>query len=162
FSADQTMVLEFGHQYVRFHTNGGTLVETGLAVTGVTQANPGVLTYTGTDPANGDWVYLSCIGGMTQLNGRWVKAAGVHAGAPTGLVATPTTAVATNMSSHEYAVTAVSSDGVTESTRSAAAAATNNLTLAGNFNTLTWSASAGAARYNVYKVRGGVFAYIGQ
>lgn len=27
FSAEETMVLEFGHQYIRFHTNGGTLLE---------------------------------------------------------------------------------------------------------------------------------------
>lgn len=83
FSAEQTMELEFGHQYVRFHTQGTTLVETGLAITAITQATPGVLTYTGADPANGDWMYLSGIGGMTELNGRYVKVAGVNAGANT-------------------------------------------------------------------------------
>jgi hypothetical protein len=40
--------------------------------------------------------------------------------------------------------------------------ASNNLTLAGNYNTVSWSALAGATRYNVYKQRGGSFGYIGQ
>jgi len=83
YSTEQAYILEFGHLYVRFHALGGTLLETPLAVTAVTQANPGVLTYTGTDPANGDWMFLSGIGGMTQLNGRYVKVANVNAGANT-------------------------------------------------------------------------------
>jgi len=83
FSSEQTMVLEFGHNYIRFHTEGATLLETGLAITGITKANPGVLTYTGSDPSNGDGMYLSGIGGMTELNGRYVKVAAVNAGANT-------------------------------------------------------------------------------
>lgn len=83
WSVDQTMHLEFGDGYVRFHTLGATLLETGLAITGISQANPGVLTYTGADPANGDWMYLSGISGMTELNGRFVKVANVNAGANT-------------------------------------------------------------------------------
>lgn len=83
YSTEQTFAIEFGHQYIRWHTNGGTLLETGLTITGITQANPGVLTYTGTDPANGDWMYLSGIGGMTALNGRYVKVANVNGGANT-------------------------------------------------------------------------------
>lgn len=83
FNTEQTFVLEFGDQYVRFHTVGGTLLETGLTITGISQADPGVLTYTGTDPANGDWMYLSGIVGMTELNGRYVKVANVNAGANT-------------------------------------------------------------------------------
>lgn len=83
YNTTQTFVIEFGDQYVRWHTNGATLLETGLTVTGVSQADPGVLAYTGTDPANGDWMYLASIGGMTELNGRYVKVANVDAGANT-------------------------------------------------------------------------------
>jgi len=83
YSTEQTFAIEFGHQYIRWHTNGGTLLETGLAITGITQASPGVLSYTGTDPSNGDWMYLSGIGGMTALNGRYVKVANVNGGANT-------------------------------------------------------------------------------
>lgn len=83
YNTEQTFVIEFGDQYVRWHTQGGTLLETGLTITGISQANPGVLTYTGSDPSNGDWMYLSSIGGMTQLNGRYVKVANVNGGANT-------------------------------------------------------------------------------
>lgn len=83
YNTEQTFIIEFGDQYVRWHTQGATLLETGLTVTGISKANPGVLTYTGTDPANGDWMYLSGIGGMTELNGRYVKVANVNVGANT-------------------------------------------------------------------------------
>ncbi len=83
YNTEQTYIIEFGDQYLRWHTNGATLLETGLTITGISQANPGVLTYTGTAPANGDWMYLSGIVGMTQLNGRYVKVANVNAGANT-------------------------------------------------------------------------------
>ena len=83
FNTEQTFAIEFGHLYIRWHTLGGTLLETGLAITGITQANPGVLTYTGADPANGDWMFLAGIVGMTELNGRYVKVANVNAGANT-------------------------------------------------------------------------------
>lgn len=249
FSADQTVVLEFGHQYVRFHIQGGTLLEAGLAITGISQASPGVLTYTGADPVNGDWMFLSGIGGMTPLNGRYVKVAAVNAGAntfqltdlagnlidtsampaftaggtasrvytlatpyngddladlhfaqnsdvltlvhpsypakqlarlgatnwtltdvsfaptlpaPGGLGVVPTIAVASNLSPHSYTVTAVAADGVTESVAANPVSANNNLTLAGNYNTVSWAAVGGASRYNVYKRRGGAFGFLGQ
>lgn len=249
WSADQTLVLEFGHQYLRFHTLGGSLLEASQSITGITQASPGVLTYTGADPANGDWMFLSGIGGMSALNGRYVKVAGVNAGAntfqltdlagnpintsalpaytgggavarvytlatpydgnhladihyaqnsdvltlvhpgypakqlarlgptnwtltnvsfaptlaaPAGLGVVPTIAVSSNLSPHSYTVTAVAADGVTESIAAAPVSTSNNLTLAGNYNTVSWSAVGGAIRYNVYKRRGGAYGYLGQ
>lgn len=84
YNTEQTYIIELGHQYIRFHTNGGTLLSgTSLTITGVSQADPGVLTYTGTDPTNGTWMYLAAIGGMTELNGRYVKVANVDGGANT-------------------------------------------------------------------------------
>lgn len=82
--------------------------------------------------------------------------------APTGVTATPTFVAGSNPTAARYKVTAVGADGVTESLPSSAAQATNNLTVAGNFNTITWNAVDGAARYNVYKQRGGAYGYIGQ
>ncbi len=41
-----------------------------LTITGVTKANPAVVTYTGTQPANGTKVLISGVVGMTQLNGN--------------------------------------------------------------------------------------------
>ncbi len=83
YNNQQTFVVEFGHLYVRWHTDAATLLETGLTVTGVTQAAPGTLTYVGVDPSNGDTFYLAGIGGMTELNGRYVKINNVNAGTKT-------------------------------------------------------------------------------
>jgi len=79
FSDTQTMVLEFGAGWIRFHTAGGTVLEPTTAITGITQANPGVVTDVAHGYANGQTVQLAAIGGMTQLNGRFVKVAGVAA-----------------------------------------------------------------------------------
>jgi hypothetical protein len=55
---------------------------TALTITGITKANPAVVTYTGTDPANGDFVYLD-VAGMVELKGRVSKIAAVDVGANT-------------------------------------------------------------------------------
>lgn len=82
--------------------------------------------------------------------------------APTGVSATPTSPVPTNPTTASYVVTSVAADLVTESVASSVATASNNLAIHGNFNTINWTAAAGAARYYVYKLRGGVYGYIGQ
>ena len=38
----------------------------------------------------------------------------------------------------------------------------NDLTLSGNYNTITWEAVEGATRYNVFKLRSGLASYIGE
>lgn len=73
FSTTQSMALEFGDQYIRFHTQGGTLLETGLNVTAITQASPGVLTSAGHGYSSGQTVFFSGIGGMVTLNGRFLN-----------------------------------------------------------------------------------------
>lgn len=76
YSTDQTMVLEFGHEYIRYHTQGATLLESSNAISGVTQASPGVVTSAAHGYANGDWVYIASVGGMTSINGRFYIVAG--------------------------------------------------------------------------------------
>jgi len=70
YNTQQTFAVEFGDQYIRWHTNGGTLLETAKNITGITQP-AGVITSAAHGFSNGQWVYLSAIGGMTQLNGRF-------------------------------------------------------------------------------------------
>src|SRR5581483_10258065 len=71
-SSTQTYILELGDQYIRIHTQGATLLSgTSKNITGITQANPGVVTSAAHGYSNGQWLYLQSIGGMTQLNGRW-------------------------------------------------------------------------------------------
>jgi hypothetical protein len=50
---------------------------TALTVTAITKANPAVITYTGTDPSNGDYTLLK-IQGMSQLDYRVVRVANVN------------------------------------------------------------------------------------
>lgn len=80
---------------------------------------------------------------------------------PTGPAATATIPHPADATTQSYVVTSVLSDLVTESTQSATATCSNNLAVAGNFNTITWT-TTGAARYYIYKLQSGVFGYIGQ
>lgn len=51
-------------------------------VSGITKANPGVITYVGTDPSTGDFIRLTAQG-MTQVDGRVFKLGTVDTGANT-------------------------------------------------------------------------------
>lgn len=60
----------------------GATHATALVITAITQANPAVVTYTGTDPANGDYVILD-VAGMVELTKRVFRVANVNAGGNT-------------------------------------------------------------------------------
>ena len=171
FSATQTVVLEFGHEYIRFHIEGATLLDPGTGLP-YSIATP----YQSADlfdlhhAQSADIITITHPGYAARELARngatdWTLTAVSFAApsvAPGNVVATPTVAVSTNLTETKYVVTAVQPDGVTESLVSLEASATNNLTLAGNFNTITWDGVDGCTRYNVYKLRGGIFGYIGQ
>ena len=70
-STTLSYVLEFGQNYIRFYSNGAPIVEAGTVITGVTQANPGVVTDVAHGYATGDWVFITGVVGMTQLNGNY-------------------------------------------------------------------------------------------
>lgn len=63
-------ILEFGDGYIRFFNQSAPILESNHAITGATQANPCVLSVTNTYSV-GDWVFVSNVGGMTQLNGNY-------------------------------------------------------------------------------------------
>jgi hypothetical protein len=65
-------ILEFGDYYMRPFYNGAPILETAVAVTGATQANPCVITVTNSWSV-GDWIYISGVGGMTQLNKQYFR-----------------------------------------------------------------------------------------
>lgn len=75
FSIVQGFSLELGDNYLRFVFQGGYVLETPLAITGVTQADPAVVSATNTY-ADGDWVFVSGVVGMTELNGNTYIVAG--------------------------------------------------------------------------------------
>lgn len=72
FSPDiaDTYIIVFGHLYIRFIQDGAYVLEAAKTITGVTQANPGVVTSAAHGYATGDWVKIDGVVGMTQLNGR--------------------------------------------------------------------------------------------
>jgi len=79
FSTEQTYILEFGNQYIRFYKDSGAILESNKTITGITKANPGVVTSTAHGFSNGDTVVISGVVGMTQVNGKRFKVANVAA-----------------------------------------------------------------------------------
>lgn len=81
---DISFVLEFTDEKLRFYRNGGQVREDAQAITGITKANPAVVTYSGADNyANGDSVYIEDVLGMTEVNGLEFTVANVDTGANT-------------------------------------------------------------------------------
>ena len=64
-------VLEFGDGYIRFYYRGSPIIETGIAITAATKANPCVLTIPGHTYSVGEWIYVQGVLGMTQLNEKY-------------------------------------------------------------------------------------------
>jgi ketosteroid isomerase-like protein len=79
FSTTQAYMLEFGDQYIRFFKDNAIITEAAKNITGITQANPAVVTSNSHGFSNGDRLILSGISGMTELNNREVIVAGVTA-----------------------------------------------------------------------------------
>lgn len=78
FSTTQAYQLEFGDQYIRFYKNNAPITLTAQNITGITKANPAVVTYSGADTyANGDRVLLAGVGGMVEVNNREFTVANV-------------------------------------------------------------------------------------
>jgi hypothetical protein len=68
FAKDDAFILEMGNTYMRFFTNSGQVVESTKTITGITQANPGVVTSTSHGYSDGDHVYIKSVAGMTEVN----------------------------------------------------------------------------------------------
>lgn len=81
FNDAQTYVLEFGDLYMRVIKDGLQLTETAKNITGITNANPAVVTSNAHGYSNGDEVYITGISGAIadDLNNRNFKVAGVTA-----------------------------------------------------------------------------------
>lgn len=73
FGTTDTHMLEFGDQYIRFMRNDAHIVETAKTITGVTQANPIVITAVGHGYTTGEEVFHDLVVGMIELNGRRFK-----------------------------------------------------------------------------------------
>jgi len=165
YSTTQTMVLEFGNLYVRFHTQGATLLNAGVPYEVVTPyaaadvfalkfvQSGDVLTITHPNYPPAELRRLGAVS-WTLVNISFVSLLATPA-APT---VTPT---GTGTTVYNYVVTSVGPTGLEESSASALGTGTGNLLVTGNYNTITW-VSTGATRYNVYKQANGLYGYVGQ
>ena len=173
FSTDQSMLLEFGDKYIRFHTEGQTLmgsngqpyeVETPYAAEDlfdihyVQSADILTLVHPSYDPRElrrhgaTDW-RLTVISFKSTLT------------PPTNVQAVQTIASGVSNKTaftREYAVTSLLADGTQESARSDSVSVECNPYGDGAYNTISWSAVEGAGLYRVYRNQGGLWAYIGQ
>ena len=75
FSTEQTYILEFGNQYIRFIKSGAQIRETAKNITAITKANPAVVTSSSHGFENGEEVFISGVVGMTEVNDRNYKVA---------------------------------------------------------------------------------------
>jgi len=169
FNTDQTMIIEMGAGYFRFHTLGATLTDAG-----------GFLPYEISNPyAEADLFdihYVQSADVLTLVHPSYeprelrrlgpidwtLEAINMtpYLAAPAGVTATAA-GHTEDKYTYDYVVTSVSADGITESVASAEASDAGNLFETGATVTIAWSAVTGASRYNVYKKQGGVYGYIG-
>lgn len=168
FSTTQTMVIEVGEGYFRFHTQGATLLS---------GDEPYEITSPYLEADLFDIHYVQSADVLTLVHPNYAPrelrrrgalnwelaaiafAAGVNP--PTGVTAAASGHTSAKYD-YTYAVTALDSEGVSESAMSATASANGNLLETGGKVTISWTAATGASRYNVYKLQGGLYGYIGQ
>lgn len=70
YNSQQGYALEFGDQYMRVIADGAPVVEAPISITGATQADPCQITAPANGFANGDWIVISGVEGMSELNGN--------------------------------------------------------------------------------------------
>ena len=75
FSTEQTYILEFGNQYIRFFKDNGQITEGDKTITAITKANPAVVTSSSHGYSNGDFVTITSVVGMTEVNNKTFKVA---------------------------------------------------------------------------------------
>ena len=175
YSSDQTMCLEFGDRYIRFHTGGATLLS-------------GSAPYEVETPYDADQLdnlhFAQSADILTLVHPSYAPRELRRYG-PTDWrlveiqfnpsVSAPTISEVTyscgdNSASGKdrytltYAVTAIAdNDGIdVESKASATKSVKGNLYINDSFTTIKWSAVSGATRYRVYKSYKGLLGYIGE
>jgi hypothetical protein len=176
YSNTQTMIIEMGAGYFRFHTQGATLLSSGspyevsnpyaeadlFDIHYVQSADVLTLVHPGYAPRE-----LRRLG-ATSWSLTTISFASALA-APTSVTATATAATVDpavtwrpSATTQEYVVTSVGSDGIEESVASSTASCSNMLLESGAYNTIAWTGATGASRYNVYRRSSGLWGYVGQ
>lgn len=182
FNTEQTMVLEFGEKYIRFHTEGATLLK--ADGTPYEVATP----YLADDVADIHYVQSADVITLVHpsysprelqrysvLDWRLTEIDfGKPISAPTGLSGTyactaksdVVTEAMRSMYTIKYVVTAVKDAkvgaNIDESPQSTSVAVTGNLFVDASKVTLSWNRVDGAQRYRVYKTYSGRYGFIGE
>jgi hypothetical protein len=172
FSTTQTMVLEVGEGYFRFHTMGATLLDDSGEPYEI--ANP----YAVEDLFDIHFIQSGDV--LTLVHPNYAPRELRRLGAtnwqlvsiafvppiqpPDDVVASPSGV--SSAYDYSYVVTAFSLDGVSQSAASPPANCTNNLFTTGTKNSIFWNRPPGSVegqtQYAVYKRVGGVYGYIGR
>ena len=171
FNTEQSYVLEFGPNYMRVYRNGGLVLAGGVPYEIATPwgaADLPMIAYA----QEADVMYL--VHGRTAprklsrlAEDNWTLTV-VNFAPKIAAPAAPTVTKPGDTSGETgydpqvyfYRVSSIGESGE-ESVPSPYGAITNDLTLAGGINRITWTAVPGAERYIVYKEDNGVYGYIG-
>lgn len=167
YSTTQTMAIELGAGYFRFHTLGATLLSGGV---------PYEITNPYAEADIFDIHYVQSADVLTLVHPNYAPRELRRLGATSWQLSTiafvpdlspPTSGSVTatrapdDAQTHYYKITAMKADGTMESLPSGVASCSNNLKTTGAYNTISWSAVSGAERYRVFKKENGIYGYIG-
>lgn len=174
YSFSQTMAIEMGVGYFRFHSQAATLM---LGPTPYEVASP----YSATEIFDVHYVQSADVMTLVHPNHpvmelrrlgalNWTLTTpsfAIPTYSPTSVTATATHPTTTGWFpiNHQYVVTTVNQGDLQESVASnLTVAVSNDLSLAGNFNTINWVLPVGAnpIRFNIYKLTNGLYGYLGQ
>ena len=168
YSTTQTMVIELGAGYFRFHTLGATLMngnvpyeipnpyaEADLFDIHTVQSAD-VLTLVHPNHAPRELRRLGALSWQLSEIDFWPPI-----NAPEGVTATAAGHTEEKYT-YAYRVSSIHVDGISESSASSPVSVSGNLYETGATVTVSWTAVTGASRYNVYKLQGGLYGYIGQ
>ena len=180
FSSDQTLVIELGDKYARFHTNGQTVmngnspyeISTPWAAEDLFELHyvqsMDVMTFVHVNyPPRELRRYgatnwgLSSIGFGAPISAPSSVSASYYVLVPEGTTVTDEEKTRYTLS---YCVTAVrvTDTGEEESAASSTGSTSGNLYLNNATVTVSWSSVSGASRYRVYKKYTGLYCYIGE
>lgn len=75
FQASQQVsyILEFGEGYIRFFNNGAPVLQTALNITNLQHQLFATITVPGHTYVEGDWIYITGIGGVPALNNKYYR-----------------------------------------------------------------------------------------
>lgn len=171
FNTEQTYVLEFGDYVMRIIKDGGLVIDPGTgqiveittpypssdvrdinfaqSADTMTLCHPNYPPYELTRSDHHVWNLATITFGTTLVTptGLGITANGKDTAQPT--------------TTYSYKVTSSTTDPVIESLPSAAVTVNNNALTSTTTNTITWNAVPGADQYHIYKLQGGIHAYVG-